>query len=65
MLVTTPDLITLLDADTGYPVTTEEFQYGLRVVVVAMAADAKLKTEQALRVVGPRAFRLQTDYIQF
>ena len=63
--VTTPDLITVMDVDTGYPVATEDLHYGLRVAVVAMAADPKMKTEQALRVVGPRAFKYDFDYVEF
>jgi DUF917 family protein/N-methylhydantoinase A/oxoprolinase/acetone carboxylase beta subunit len=63
--VTTPDLISVVDMETGYPVTTEDVQYGLRVAVVAMAADLKMKTKKALRVVGPRAFKYDFDYLNF
>ena len=61
--MTTPDLISIIDVDSGYPVTTEELQYGLRVAVVAMAADQKMKTPAALSVVGPRAFGFKFDYL--
>ena len=63
--VTTPDLISIIDVDSGYPVTTEDLQYGLRVAVVAMAADPKMKTAAALRVVGPRAFGFNFDYLPY
>jgi len=53
----------VLDADKGEPVTTEEVKYGIRIAVVAMAADPQLKTERALKVVGPRAFGYEFDYI--
>jgi len=33
-IVTTPDLITLLDVDTGVPITTETLRFGLRVVAI-------------------------------
>ena len=36
ILATVPDLISLVDEDTGEPVATEEVRYGLRVVVIAM-----------------------------
>ncbi|XP_064621242.1 uncharacterized protein LOC135484075 isoform X2 [Lineus longissimus] len=51
-----PDLISILDSDTGQPITTEEIRYGLRVVVIAMASSPRLRTEEALKVVGPKYF---------
>jgi len=54
--VTVPDLIVLLDVDTGYPITTEMLRYGQRVAVVAIPCHELLRTVQALDVVGPAAF---------
>jgi DUF917 family protein len=51
-----PDLICLVDADTAEPVTTELVRYGLRVVVIGMPAHERLKTAEALAVIGPAAF---------
>ena len=51
-----PDLICLVDEDSAEPITTEIVRYGLRVVVVAIPAPEQLKTEAALKVVGPAAF---------
>ena len=42
--------------------TTEEVRYGLRVGVVVLPANPVLKTSQALKVVGPRAFGFDMDY---
>jgi len=55
-LVTVPDLITLVDEDSGDPVTTEITRYGLRVAVLGIPAPVQLKTRAALAVVGPVAF---------
>lgn len=55
----------VIDSDRGEPVTTEEVKYGIRVAVVAMAADPQLKTERALKIVGPRAFGYDFDYVSF
>ena len=52
-----------MDVDSGYPVTTEDLQYGLRVAVVGIAADQKMKTPAALEVVGPRGFGFKFDYL--
>ena len=46
----------------GVPVTTEQIRYGLRVGVVVLPANPKLKEPQALEVVGPRAFNFDIDY---
>jgi len=51
-----PDLITLVDTERGTPITTEVIRYGLRVTVVGISAPEQLKTEQALRFVGPPSF---------
>lgn len=54
--VTVPDLIVLLDVDTGYPITTEMLRYGQRVAVVAIPCHDLLRSARALEVVGPAAF---------
>ncbi|MCY3574099.1 MAG: DUF917 domain-containing protein [Chloroflexi bacterium] len=54
--VTTPDLICIVTAEEGEPVTTELLRYGTRVAVIAVPAPPQLKSENALRVVGPGAF---------
>jgi DUF917 family protein len=58
-----PDLISLLDVDTGLPITTEYLRYGYGVVVVGMPANEKWRTPEALEVVGPRYFGYDIDYI--
>ena len=56
VLAVVPDLIMLLDADHGEPITTEVLRYGQRVDVIGFPCDPALKTPQALSVVGPAAF---------
>lgn len=62
LLATVPDLISLVDQETGEPVTTEMVRYGLRVAVLGMPAPAQLRTEAALAVVGPAAFGYPVPY---
>lgn len=54
--VCVPDLIVLLDVDTGYPITTEMLRYGQRVAVIAIPCHDLLRSARALEVVGPSAF---------
>ena len=51
-----PDLICVLDTETGEPITTEQLRYGLRVTVLGIPCSVKLRTPEALKVVGPQAF---------
>ena len=58
-LATTPDLICIVDSETGRSIGSEEIRYGLRVAVLSAPAHPFLKTEMALRSVGPEAFGLE------
>ena len=46
----------------GEAITTELIRYGLGVGVVVLPANHMLKTEQALKVVGPKAFGFDLPY---
>jgi DUF917 family protein len=56
VLTVTPDLISILDAETGEPITTETLRYGFRVVVLAIPGDPHWRSEAGLQVVGPAYF---------
>ena len=62
ILVTVPDLIVVLDAETGEPITTEELRYGQRVKVMAVTVPPIMRTPEALKVWGPRTFGFDVDY---
>jgi uncharacterized protein len=64
-IVTTPDLITLLDADTGVPITTETIRFGLRVVAIAIPCAPQWRTRAGLALVGPQYFGYKVDYRPF
>ncbi|MEW1956005.1 DUF917 domain-containing protein [Kineococcus sp. NPDC059986] len=57
-----PDLICVLDEQTGEPITTEGMRWGQRVVVVAISTPPIMRTPEALAVFGPRAFGLDRDF---
>jgi hypothetical protein len=62
-LVTVPDLITILDAETGAPVTTEELRYGFRVVVLGIPCDRRWRTPEGLKLVGPNYFGHDVPFV--
>ena len=61
-LAIVPDLITVLDRETGEPITTESLGYGQRVKVVAIAATSNMRSPEALNLIGPRAFGIKEDF---
>ena len=56
IVASVPDLITIVDNDTGEPIPTEDICYGQRVAVITLPSHPLLRTPQALNVVGPQAF---------
>ena len=63
MLATTPDLITVLDAETGEPITTENLRYGFRVAVLGIPCDPRWRSEGGIALAGPRYFGYDVPYI--
>jgi uncharacterized protein len=63
VLTTTPDLIVVLDLETGEPVTGELMRYGLRVAVVGIPCVSQWRSEGALKLVGPRYFGYDFEYV--
>jgi DUF917 family protein len=63
LLCVTPDLIAVLDAETGLPVTTEGIRYGARCVVIGIPCDPKWRTEKGIAAVGPKYFGYDVDYV--
>lgn len=57
MLAAVPDLIAVLDAQSGSALGTPEYKYGLRVLVLGItAAPQWTDTQRGLEVGGPSAF---------
>jgi DUF917 family protein len=56
ILAVVPDLICIVDAETAEPITTELLRYGLRIEVLGIPAPEALKSDAAMRYVGPEAF---------
>jgi uncharacterized protein len=61
--LTVPDLITVIETDTGAPVSTEILRPGLRVTVLGLPCSPLMRTEWALRSVGPAAFGYDLPYV--
>lgn len=62
-LATVPDLITVLDRETGDPVRTEALRYGARVKVLGIPTPEIMRTDAALEVWGPETFGIDAEFI--
>ena len=62
-VASTPDLIAMLDLDTGEPITTEALRYGFRVAVIGMPCDPGWRTPEGLKLVGPAYFKYTAAYV--
>lgn len=58
-----PDLITLLEAETGTVITTEGLKYGYRVAVIGMPCAPVWRSAEGIKTVGPRYFGYDIDYV--
>lgn len=63
IIASVPDLITMVEEETGEPITTEGLRYGFRVNVLGMPAHPHWRTDKGLAVVGPRYFGYDVDYV--
>lgn len=63
LIASVPDLIGILDTQTGAAISTEMLRYGQRVSVLAWPCDPIWRTDRGLAVVGPRAFGYDVDYV--
>ena len=59
--VTAPDLICILDAETGMPIGNPMLTKGQRVAVLLFPCDPMWKTERGLELLSPRAFGFEMD----
>jgi DUF917 family protein len=64
ILAMVPDIITVLARSNGRPVGTERLHYGQQVGIVALPAPTVWRSEAGLRVVGPRSFGYDLDYVE-
>jgi DUF917 family protein len=63
VVATVPDLIMILESETGEPIPAEDVRYGYRVAVVGMPCDERWRSEAGLAIAGPRAFGYDVDYV--
>lgn len=60
---TVPDLITVLDSETGEHIGADRLRYGQRVTVMLVKAPDIWRSERGLSLLGPRAYDIDCDYV--
>lgn len=63
VLATAPDLICIIENETGQPVTTEELKYGYRVDVLGLKCADPWRTEAGIELGGPPFFGYDIEYV--
>lgn len=63
VVASVPDIISVVDTQTGDAVSTELLRYGQRVSVIAFPCDPVWRSPGGLRLAGPRAFGYDFDYV--
>lgn len=62
-LCMTPDLIILVDEDTGIPIQAERLSYGMNIVAIGAPANEKWRTPRGIEVSGPNYFKYSLNYV--
>ena len=63
VIASVPDLIVIVDYETSIPINAERLRFVQRVAVFAVGCPEFYRSESALKVVSPRCFGFDVDYI--
>ncbi len=58
-----PDLIAIVDSETGEPIRSDIVKYGYRGSIILIPAHERMKTPKAIETFGPRYFGYDCDYV--
>lgn len=58
-----PDLIVIVDSETGEPIRTDVVKYGYRGTVILIPADERMRIPKGIETFGPRYFGYDLDYV--
>jgi len=60
--ITSPDIIEIIDAKTGEPITNTDIKKGDKVTVIGMKSEPIFRSPEGLKVLGPKHFGFELDY---
>lgn len=59
VLAEVPDIITIVDSNNMQVISCGEYRYGQSITVLRLSSPKMMKTERALKVVGPNAYSME------
>ena len=62
-IITSPDIIVVVDANTGEPYANPILKVGDQVCVIGLRARDAFKSERGISVLGPKYFGFDIDYL--
>ena len=60
--VTSPDMLIVVDAETGEPYSNAQIEVGHQVAVVGLRAVEQFRSQKGINILGPRHFGFDIDY---
>lgn len=63
VIVTSPDIIIVVNADNGEPIANPSLSIGDHVAVIGLQARPVFRSEKGINILGPRAFGFDCDYV--
>ena len=61
--ITSPDIISVVDAETGEPIPNPLIAEGQKVCIIGLKADPAFRNEKGIDILGPRYFKFDFDYV--
>jgi DUF917 family protein len=62
LLACTPDILMLMEQETGTPITSSTLDFGMRVDLIALPSPSLWTTPEGLSLVGPQYFGYNVEY---
>lgn len=58
-----PDLIAIVDPETGEPIRTDIMKYGYRGTIILIPAHERMRSPKGIELFGPKYFGYKSDYV--
>jgi DUF917 family protein len=58
-----PDLIAIVDSETGEPIRTDIVKYGYRGTIIVLPAHERMRTQKGIETFGPKHFGYDLEYV--
>lgn len=58
-----PDLIAIVDPETGEPIRTDIMKYGYRGTIILIPAHERMRSSKGIELFGPKYFGYKSDYV--